>query len=226
MKNARPYPCATITPKGERALTSGHPWVYDAEVTELVPAPGETEVKNGSIVDVVSRKGSYLGSGTISQSSKIRIRLINRNANDRFDDAFWMRKVRWAWDHRKATMGEDTSSCRVIFSEADDFGGLIVDKFEDVLVAQVLSIGMEVHKQQIFDALLAVFAEDGIAIRGIYERNDVSSRKLEGLPETTGWARYDENAETPKSDTSVIINENGVRYFVDFENGQKTGFLI
>ena len=226
MKNARPYPCATITPKGERALVAGHPWVYDAEVTELVPAPGETEVKNGSIVDVVSRKGSYLGSGTISQSSKIRIRLITRNANDRFDDAFWMRKVRWAWDHRKATMGEDTSSCRVIFSEADDFGGLIVDKFEDVLVAQILSIGMEVHKQQIFDTLLAVFAEDGIAIRGIYERNDVSSRKLEGLPETTGWARYDENASTPKSDTSVIINENGVRYYVDFENGQKTGFFL
>ena len=226
MKNARPYPCATITPKGERALTSGHPWVYDAEVTELVPAPGETEIKNGSIVDVVSRKGSYLGSGTISQSSKIRIRLITRNANDRFDDAFWMRKVRWAWDHRKATMGEDTSSCRVIFSEGDDFGGLIVDKFEDVLVAQVLSIGMEEHKQQIFDALLTVFAENGIAIRGIYERNDVSSRKLEGLPETTGWARYDQNAETPKSDTSVIINENGVRYCVDFENGQKTGFFL
>lgn len=240
MKATRPYPKATITPKGERAITAGHPWVYDAEVLALEAAPnavatselsqenpytgslGATNpaVANGSIVDVVNRKDTYLGSGMVSQHSKIRIRLITRNANDRFDDAFWERKVRWAWDMRKTTMGANASSCRVIFSEADGFPGLIVDKFEDVLVAQVLSVGMELAKQQIFAALRKVFAEDGIALRGIYERNDVSTRKLEGIGEGKGWFGED------GGETSVEIRENGVRYSVDFENGQKTGFFL
>ena len=240
MKTTRPYPKAVITPKGERALAAGHPWVYDTEVLELDAAPHQASIEdgsganpyadslgatnpavpNGSIIDVVNRKGTYLGSGMVSQHSKIRIRLITRNANDRFDASFWERKVRWAWEMRKATMGDDASSCRVIFSEADSFPGLIVDKFEDVLVAQVLSVGMERAKTEIFAALSKMFADDGITLRGIYERNDVSTRKLEGLTESTGW--YGEDGGT----TSVEINENGVRYTVDFENGQKTGFFL
>ena len=243
MKATRPYPKAIITPKGERAIAAGHPWVYDAEVLALEAAPsaapaaaastsatedpyadslGATnpDVPNGSIVDVVNRKGTYLGSGMVSQHSKIRIRLITRNANDRFDNAFWERKVRWAWEMRKTTMGDDTSSCRVIFSEADGFPGLIVDKFEDVLVAQVLSVGMELAKGQIFAALRKVFEQDGVGIRGIYERNDVSTRKLEGIAEGKGWFNED------GGETSVEISENGVRYLVDFENGQKTGFFL
>lgn len=240
MKTLRPYPRATITPKGEHALEKGHPWVYEAEVVSLEPAPGEAAVANGSIVDVVSRKGSYLGSGLLSEKSKIRIRLITRNANDRFDRAFWKRKVQWAWNYRKTVMGTDASACRVLFSEADGFPGLVVDRFEDVLVAETLSVGMERLKPMIFPALLEVLAEDGIAIRGLYERNDASTRSLEGLAQTAGWfagAAEDTacsldpiNPSQPKAavfgPTTTQIVENGVRYEVDFENGQKTGFFL
>ncbi len=244
MKSSRPYPRATITPKGERALLSGHPWVFEAEVTSLEPSelaassvPGDShasaassareasaEIANGSIVDVVNRKGAYLGSGLLSLNSKIRIRIITRNANDRFDRSFWERKARWAWEYRKTVMGTDVSSCRVVFSEADGFPGLIVDKFEDVLVAQVLTFGMECLKDQVFSALLSVFAQDGIFIRGIYERNDVSTRTLEGLSEHVGW--YRPPSEEALCQTSVQIVENNVKYLVDFENGQKTGFFL
>ena len=105
MKTQRPYARATVTPKGEHALSKGHPWVYEAEVVSLEPTPGAADVPNGSIVDVVSRKGTYLGSGLLSLKSKIRIRLVTRNANDRFDCAFWKRKVQWAWSYRKTVMG-------------------------------------------------------------------------------------------------------------------------
>ena len=240
MKTLRPYPRATITPKGEHALEKGHPWVYEAEVVLLEPAPGEAAVANGSIVDVVSRKGSYLGSGLLSEKSKIRIRLITRNANDRFDRAFWKRKVQWAWNYRKTVMGADASACRVLFSEADGFPGLVVDRFEDVLVAETLSVGMERLKPMIFPALLEVLAEDGIAIRGLYERNDASTRSLEGLAQTAGWfagAAEDAacsldpiNPSQPEAavfgPTTTQIMENGVRYEVDFKNGQKTGFFL
>lgn len=240
MKTLRPYPRATITPKGEHALEKGHPWVYEAEVVSLEPAPGEAAVANGSIVDVVSRKGSYLGSGLLSEKSKIRIRLITRNANDRFDRAFWKRKVQWAWNYRKTVMGTDASACRVLFSEADGFPGLVVDRFEDVLVAETLSVGMERLKPMIFPALLEVLSEDGIAIRGLYERNDASTRSLEGLTQTAGWfagAAEDMacsldpiNLSQPEAavfgPTTTQIMENGVRYEVDFENGQKTGFFL
>ena len=240
MKTLRPYPRATITPKGEHALEKGHPWVYEAEVVSLEPAPGEAAVANGSIVDVVSRKGSYLGSGLLSEKSKIRIRLITRNANDRFDRAFWKRKVQWAWNYRKTVMGTDASACRVLFSEADGFPGLVVDRFEDVLVAETLSVGMERLRPMIFPTLLEVLAEDSIAIRGLYERNDASTRSLEGLAQTAGWfAGAAEDAacsldpispSQPEAavfgPTTTQIMENGVRYEVDFENGQKTGFFL
>ena len=240
MKTPRPYPRATITPKGEHALEKGHPWVYEAEVVSLEPEPGKAEVPNGSIVDVVSRKGSYLGSGLLSEKSKIRIRLITRNANDRFDRAFWKRKAQWAWDYRKTVMGADAGACRVLFSEADGFPGLVVDRFDDVLVAETLSVGMERLKPMIFPALLEVLAEDGIMIRGLYERNDASTRALEGLAQTAGWFEGAAEGEERSLDpidpsrpeaeafgpTTTQIVENGVRYEVDFENGQKTGFFL
>ena len=232
MKAQRGFPQATITPKGERALVGGHPWVYEAEVESIADANGAplgsaSGIENGCLVDVVSRKGRYLGTGTLSASSKIRIRLISRNANDTFDDAFWERKVRWAWEHRIAVMGDDISCCRLIFSEADGFPGLIADRFEDVVVTQTLSVGMERHKPAVFGALLRVLAQDGIGVRGIYERNDVSTRKLEGLDETCGW--YEAEGAAPVVDpgrTVTDICENGVRYHVDFARGQKTGFFL
>lgn len=242
MKAQRPYPRATITPKGEHALAKGHPWVYEAEVLFMEGAPGQGDgVANGSLIDVVNRKGAYLGTGLLSKSSKIRIRLITRNANDAFDRAFWKRKVAWAWEYRKTVMGEDASCCRVLFSEADGFPGLVVDRFNDVLVAETLSVGMEQLKPVIFPVLLEVLAEDGVSIRGLYERNDVATRKLEGLELTAGWfagtagedgqAGLDPLAPgAPGTEdfgpTATQIVENGVRYEVDFENGQKTGFFL
>ena len=220
MKAARPYPKIIITPKGEAALTGGHPWVYEGEVTAVDGA-----AEDGGLVDVVSRRGSWLGCGFYNSRSKIRVRLVSRNANDDFSDAFWERRIRYAWDYRKTVMGEtDSRCCRVIFGEADLFPGLTVDRFESVLVTQTLSLGMERIKSRLFPLLAKVLREDGQDIRGIYERNDVAIRELEGMAQGKGW--YPLPGETPPSQTTVDIVENGIRYTVDFENGQKTGFFL
>ena len=220
MKAARPYPKIIITPKGEAALTGGHPWVYEGEVTAVDGA-----VEDGGLVDVVSRRGSWLGCGFYNSRSKIRVRLVSRNANDDFSDAFWERRIRYAWEYRKAVMGEtDSRCCRVIFGEADLFPGLTVDRFESVLVAQTLSLGMERIKPRLFPLLAKVLREDGQDIRGIYERNDVAIRELEGMVQGKGW--YPLPGEAPPAQTTVDIVENGIRYTVDFENGQKTGFFL
>lgn len=220
MKAARPYPKIIITPKGEAALTGGHPWVYEGEVTAVDGA-----AEDGGLVDVVSRRGSWLGCGFYNSRSKIRVRLVSRNANDDFSDAFWERRIRYAWEYRKTVMGEtDSRCCRVIFGEADLFPGLTVDRFESVLVTQTLSLGMERIKSRLFPLLVKVLREDGQDIRGIYERNDVAIRELEGMAQGKGW--YPLPGETPPSQTTVDIVENGIRYTVDFENGQKTGFFL
>ena len=220
MKALRPYPKITITPKGEAALTGGHPWVYEGEVTAMDGTP-----EDGALVDVVSRRGSWLGCGFYNSHSKIRVRLLSRNANDDFSDAFWERRVRYAWDYRKTVMGEtDSRCCRVIFGEADLFPGLTVDRFESVLVTQTLSLGMERIKDRLFPLLVKVLREDGQDIRGIYERNDVALREREGMEQNKGW--YALPGETPPEKTTVDITENGIVYTVDFENGQKTGFFL
>lgn len=220
MKAEREYPKYTITPKGERALSQGHPWVYDAEILNI---EGETE--NGGLVDVLSKKGKYLGTGFLSNNSKIRVRLISRNANDRFDEAFWERKLRWAWDYRKTVMSDaDRNCCRVIFGEADAFPGLTVDKFNDLLSIQVLSVGMEAIKGMLIPLLVKVLREDGIDIRGVFERNDVALREKEGLSQYKAWFPL-AGEPVPESPITEII-ENGIHYFVDVENGQKTGFFL
>ena len=135
MKTTRPWPCYTVTPKAEAALVGGHPWVYEDEIT----AAPDTAPENGSLVDVLSAKGRYLGTGFLSQHSKIRIRLVSRNANDKFDEAFWRRRIEYAWAYRKAVIEpEHWHCCRVIFGEADQFPGLTADRFGDVLVVQIL----------------------------------------------------------------------------------------
>ena len=220
MKTDRPYPRFTVTPKAEAAILRGHPWVYDAEVLSVEGTP-----ENGKLVDIISRKGRYLGTGFLSEQSKIRVRLISRNANDRFDEAFWQRKLRWAWDYRKSVMDtEDLDCCRVIFGEADAFPGLTVDKFHDLLSVQVLSVGMEGIKEMLLPALVDILREDGHAIRGVFERNDVALRDKEGLPQYKGWFPLP-GEETPDSPV-VEITENGIKYLVDVENGQKTGFFL
>ena len=220
MKAVRPYARITVTPKGERALTGGHPWVYEGEVVSL-----EGTAEDGGLADVVSRRGSWLGCGFYNSRSKIRVRLVSRNANDDFSDEFWARRLRYAWEYRKTVMGEtDSRCCRVIFGEADFFPGLTVDRFEDVLVAQVLSLGIERIKHRLFPLLVDILRQDGQDIRGVYERNDAAIRELEGMEQGKGW--YSLPGETPPSQTTVDIVENGIRYTVDFENGQKTGFFL
>ena len=219
MKTERNFPKAIITKKGENWVGGGHPWIYDAEVLSI-----EGEYENGSLVDAVSEKGKYIGTGFISTESKIRIRLVSKNANDKFDREFWKRRVKYAWDYRKTVMGEDIGCCRLIFGEADQFPGLTVDKFGDILVTQCLSIGMEKIKNTIFPLLHEVLSEDGQTVRGIYERNDVAIRKLEGMEENKGWFEIP-GVPVPDSTETEIV-ENGIKYNVDFENGQKTGFFL
>ena len=219
MKQVRPYPASSVTLKAQRSVESGHPWIYD---TEVVKPPA---CEDGDLVDVFGPKGAYLGTGFYNSRSKIRVRLVSRNANDDFSDAFWERRIRYAWEYRKTVMGEtDSRCCRVIFGEADLFPGLTVDRFESVLVTQTLSLGMERIKHRLFPLLAKVLREDGQDIRGIYERNDVAIRELEGMAQGKGW--YPLPGETPPPQTTVDIVENGIRYTVDFENGQKTGFFL
>ena len=220
MKAQRPYPQITITPKGEAALVGGHPWVYEGEVTGL-----SGPVSDGQLVDVISRRGSWLGCGFFNSRSRIRVRVLSRNPNDRFDRAFWRRRIQYAWDYRKTVMGpEDSRCCRMIFGEADGFPGLTVDRFEIVLVAQVLCLGMELIKEELFSLLLEVLRSDGQDVVGVYERNDVAIRDLEGMEQGKGWHPVD--GEKAPDFTAVDIEENGIRYTVDFENGQKTGFFL
>ena len=220
MKAERPYPQVHITQKGERALTAGHPWVYAAEVTEL-----SGPVEDGGLADVIGHKGAYLGTGFYNSHSLIRCRLLSRNANDRFDDAFWQRRVQYAWDYRKSVMEpEDLHCCRVIFGEADGFPGLTVDRFGPVLVAQVLSLGMEGIRERLLPIIVRVLRGDGQDIAGIYLRNDVALREKEGLAQGKGWFPLPGEAQPDLTGADIV--ENGIRYRVDFINGQKTGFFL
>lgn len=219
MKTLREYPRFTISAKGSRWVENGHPWIYEAEVLKE-----EGSAENGDIVDAVSEKGKYLGSGFLSRNSKIRIRLISRNANDRFDEAFWRRRVQYAWDYRKSVMGKDVGACRVIFGEADAFPGLTIDRFQNILVAQTLSIGMERIKEMLFPIIIDVLNHDGCGIKGVFERNDVAIRALEGMEQRKGWFPLPD-LSTPQS-AETEISENGISYLVDVENGQKTGFFL
>ena len=219
MKAERNFPKFIITAKGTRWVEQGHPWIYAAEVIRE-----EGSYENGGLADAVSEKGKYLGTGFVSRESKIRLRLISRNANDRFDEAFWRRRIQYAWDYRTTVMGSDISCCRVIFGEADGFPGLTVDRFSDILVTQTLSVGMERIKPMLFPLLAQVLREDGQDIRGIYQRNDVAIRALEGMEQNKGW--FPLPGETPPAQTVTEICENGIFYRVDVENGQKTGFFL
>lgn len=219
MKIQREYPRFVITPKGTRWVEGGHPWIYEDEIIN-----GPSGVENGTIVDAVSDKGKYLGSGFLSINSKIRIRLISRNANDRFDADFWRRRVKYAWEYRKTVMRDHLSCCRVIYGESDGFPGLTVDRYSDILVTQTLSVGIEKIKDMLFPIIVEVLREDGQDISGIYERNDVAIRSLEGLEQNKGW--YGLPGESVPDRTETEICENGIRYMVDFENGQKTGFFL
>lgn len=217
----REYPRVVITDKGTRFLQEGHVWVY---ADEIVSSEGELE--NGAITDVYSKKGRYMGSGFYNSNSKIRVRIVSKNANDRFDEAFWERKLRWAIEYRKTVMGEnDFSCCRLIFGEADAFPGFTVDRFGNVLVTQVLSLGIEMRKEMLYRLLVRILREEfQQEIVALYERNDVAIRELEGMEQYTSFW----NGEELRTDLDgkTEITENGVVYGVDYINGQKTGFFL
>lgn len=216
----RTYTKIFVTPKAERSARNGHPWVFADEVVKI-----DGKYENGDLVDVLNSKGKYIGTGFINDNSKIRIRIISTNANDKFDEAFFERRLRYAVDYRRTVMGKDFNCCRLIFGEADFFPGLTIDRFGDILVAQVLSLGIELRKKMIFELLCKILRESGEEIKGLYERNDVKIRLLEGMEEYTGFYPLEGFIEG-YCPTETIITENGIKYHVDIAKGQKTGFFL
>ena len=215
----RPYPIITVNEKAARALRAGHPWVYGAETT----GP-DRPAQNGDIVDVVTQKGRWLGAGFLNDHSKIRVRLLSRNTNDRFDENFWRRRLQYALEYRRTVMGPDFNTSRLIFGEADQFPGLTVDLFGDILVTEVLSLGMETVKHILYPQLVDLLAGYGVKVRALYERNEAALRVKEGLPQEKGF--YALPGLATDLDGHVTITENGVQYDVDYINGQKTGFFL
>lgn len=199
--------------KGEgRSLKAGGLWIYDNEIASVTGT-----FENGDIVTVHDFDGYPLGKGFISLLSRIRIRMMTRNARQEIDEAFMRMRVQNAWDYRKKTV--DTDSCRLIFGEADFLPGIVIDKFSDVLVVESLALGIDRLKSAIIRNLIQVLASDGIMIRGVYERSDAKVRELEGLERRKGFIGE-------PFDTDILIRENGVQYMVDIQNGQKTGFFL
>ena len=199
--------------KGEgRTIKSGGMWIFDNEIDSITGA-----FENGDIVMIKDFDGYPMGRGFININSKIRVRLMTRRMEQEVDSEFILGRVRDAWEYRKKTV--DTSSCRVIFGEADFLPGLVVDKFSDVLVVESLALGIDRFKLEIIEDLKQLMAEDGIAIRGVYERSDAKVRLNEGMEREKGFLGE-------PFDTNVPIAENGVKYIVDVKDGQKTGFFL
>ncbi len=203
----------TLKKGGGRTLKQGGPWIYDNEVESIM---GDFE--DGDIVAVHDFDGYPLGKGFINRNSKLIVRMMSRDRDAQIDESFIRMRVRNAWEYRKKVM-DDLSSCRVIFGEADFLPGIVVDKFADVLVVESLALGIDRFKERIVSCLKEVMAEDGIRIRGVYERSDAKVREQEGMERFKGFIGE-------PFDTKVEIVENGVRYYVDVKDGQKTGFFL
>lgn len=199
--------------KGEgRTIKAGGAWIYDNEIANVVGS-----FDDGDVVLVHDFDGYPMGKGYINRHSKIRVRMLTRHQEQEIDDVFWKMRLQVAWDYRKATV--DTSSCRIVFGEADFLPGLVIDKFSDVLVVESLALGIDRYKEHLVDLLKEILAADGITIRGVYERSDAKERLKEGMERVKGFM----GAEF---DTNVEIIENGVHYMVDVKEGQKTGFFL
>lgn len=192
--------------RGKRAL-SGHPWIFATEINGY-----DGEYTNGDIVEVYTSDNTFIGKGYINDASQIAIRIMTRDINEEIDKDFFRRKLKDAWEYRKKVV--DTSSCRFIFGEADFMPGMVIDKFEDIYVIQSLALGIDKYKQTIVDILVEEYNA-----RGVYERSDAAVRLKEGMEQTKGFL-------SRTFDTMITIEENGVKYYVDIENGQKTGFFL
>ena len=215
MKSIRPYPKVQISHKAALAVKGGHPWVFAGEVRAEGITPGE-------IVDCFEGN-SWQGSAFYNPNSKIVLRIFSRNSNDRFDEAFWMRRISYAVNYRRTVMpGDDFKCTRLVHGEADQMPGLTVDRYGDILSVEIACLGMELVKEQVYKALLRTFEDMGEPISGIYERNELALRTKEGLELYKGWYK---DAGIPSSPNTEIV-ENGIRYKVDVESGQKTGFFL
>ncbi len=208
----RNNPFVIVSKKQEQRNRDGHPWVYADEVTETGRKP-----ENGGLCDVFGNKGGYLGTGFYNDNSKIIVRLLGNNPNDRHDDAFFERRVRYAVEYRKDVMQDDIACCRIVHGEADGIPGLTIDRYGNALVSEITCLGTELRKEVIYGAL----ARELENIDGIYERNENPLRLKEGMELYAGWHN---GAKT--QDTIIEIVENGLRYEVDIANGQKTGFFL
>ena len=204
-----------ILKKGEgRYLKSGGAWIYDNEIEKI-----SGTFEEGDIVDVLDFDGWFMGKGFINTRSKITVRMLTRRPDTEINDGFLRMRLKNAWEYRKEVMGEDLGSCRIVFGEADFLPGLTIDKYEDVLVVESLALGIDRLKEKIIGILKEILKEDGIIIRGVYERSDAKVRGLEGMEPAKAFIGE-------PFDTKVQIVENGVKYMVDVKDGQKTGFFL
>ena len=195
-----------------RTISAGGLWIFDNEIESI-----DNSYNNGDIVEVVSYKDDFIGYGYINDNSKIRIRILTRNKNEEINDDFFINKFKKAWNYRKKVI--DTKCCRVVFSDSDRLPGLIVDKFNDVLVFEIDTLGMDIRKKQLVKCLLKVLHDDGLNIYKVYERSDARVRELEGLERTKGFL-------SEEFDTNIQIDEYGVKLQVNIADGQKTGYFL
>ena len=211
----RNYPKVVISKEGEQWLDKGQMWMYRNNLESM-----DEDIENGALVDIETRQGRYLGTGFLSKNSHITVRILSKDLNDTFDRKFFKQRIQFAYQFRKTLEADNITNCRLIFGEADQLPGLTVDRYNDILVTQISSYGLEMIKDMIYKLLLEVLSEDGQDVKGIYERNDIKVRSKEGLPLEKG---YWKNAQLP---TKTVINENGLKLNVDVENGQKTGYFL
>ena len=209
------YPVIRVSAQGQTFLDRGQMWLYRNNVIEM-----DDSLENGTPVDLIGEDGRYHGTGFLSKQSHITVRILTKNRGEELDREFFRKRIRFAWEYRKTAQRDNLDNCRLIFSEADMLGGLIADRYDDVIVTQVSSYGMEKNKDLIYEVLLEVLREDGQKVSGIYERNDIAIRKKEGLEMYKGpW-------NNTNLSTDLQISENGLKLDVDIENGQKTGYFL
>ena len=217
MAGKREFPSVTVTKKQEKRIRNGHPWVYADEITE---SEGITD--NGCLTDVYDSRGHYLGTGLYSASSLIRVRILSGNTNERFTDAFFERRVQYAVQYREDVMKGHMRCVRLIHGEADGLPGVTADLYGDILVCEIASFGMEMRKDILYAALIRELHKRGTDVQGLYERNEGDLRRREGLQRYSGWY----SGYTHPEGTETVIEENRIRYIVNFADGQKTGFFL
>ena len=211
----RNYSEIVISHEGESWLDKGQMWMYRNNLVKC-----DDDIRNGELVDIVSEEHRYLGTGFLSKESHITVRILSKNRNEMIDEEFFLQRIQQAYEYRKTVEFHNLTNCRLIFGEADFLPGLTVDRYNDILVCQISSYGLEQRKDVIYELLLKVLRDDGQKIQGIYERNDIQVRAKEGLSLYKGFWK------NTQLSTKTVINENGLLINVDIENGQKTGFFL